>query len=705
MDLDAAIAYYAPPAPVGADERPDFTSLPLREEGVHVVDMRGRFSEISLDLQGFALVPAPTRVRNFHDRAEVMRVYIGEADAIVRGLTGCSATAPLNAPLVRVSALSGARPAGAAPTGDFVHADLADWSAEYLMRRNLPEAEASARLAGRFAIYNIWRTFSGPPQDMPLGLCDARTVAPADKQACSITLQTSMGQWQSWENLAYRYSAAHRWWWCSDMTREEAFVFRSYDSGGAEQVPHAAFANPLTAPDVTVKPRASIELRLFAFWDLPGSAPKGRPPPSVRPPFMFRLGQPGQGVWWMMKAPVAAVPSSGPTAQASPDGSADTPLSRVSPPVTFGVETKDQAVPFQCSVCVTLTGIVPLESTPIPMAQMSAGPAALMPFRRVPAAGLATIDQAVPFQCSMTAWSALVALVSCTLLKLFPTAQALVAEIAVTSFSAVGSAALAVRTIDQAVPSQCSASVKRVAARVWVTIAVVVPTAQMSVGDRAEMPVSDAFAKLVPAGTAGTGTETIDQAEPSQCSASGRASLPWPTAQALAGLRSATSYRDASRPPFSAAGVGTMVHAVPSQCAASALWLAALIAFELPTAQASLAPLAETPSSRSSTRTMFGVGTCCHFAPFQRSARICAPASSPAPWNWPTAQASVAVRAETALRTPWAGGLAAGTTVQAGVAAVAVLASRRMEPEAARAAGMRRCRTMVLPWYSDTPIA
>src|SRR5260370_41416934 len=138
--------------------------------------MRGRFAEISLDLQGFALVPAPTRVRNFHDRAEVLRVYIAEADAMLRALTGCSATAPLNSPLVRVSALSGARPAGAAPTGDFVHADLANWSAEYLLRRNLPDAEASARLAsGRVASYNIWRTVSGPPQGVPRGLWGAQT--------------------------------------------------------------------------------------------------------------------------------------------------------------------------------------------------------------------------------------------------------------------------------------------------------------------------------------------------------------------------------------------------------------------------------------------------------------------------------------------------------------------------------------------------
>src|ERR1700757_373829 len=154
------------------------------------------------------------------------------------------------------------------------------------------------------------------------------------------------------------------------------------------------------------------------------------------------------------------------------------------------------------------------------------------------------------------------------------------------------------------------ARVKRTTLVPW--IAVVVPTAQMSVAETAEILDSPAFAKLVPDGTAGTGTGTTDQAVPSQCSASGRASLPWPTAQALAGPKSTTSYSDASLPPLAAAGVGTMVHAVPSQCAARVSWLAALMLFVLPTAQASFGPLAETPSRRSSWRTMFVVGTCCH---------------------------------------------------------------------------------------------
>src|SRR5258708_19976485 len=100
-----------------------------------------------------------------------------------------------------------------------------------------------------------------------------------------------------------------------------------------------------------------------------------------------------------MNVPPAAVPA----AQASPDGNADTPRRMVSPVAPFGLGTADQAVPFQCSACVTFTGTDPLESMPIPMAQMSVADAALTPTSAVP--GLATIDQSVPFQCSPTASS------------------------------------------------------------------------------------------------------------------------------------------------------------------------------------------------------------------------------------------------------------------------------------------------------------
>jgi hypothetical protein len=266
-DVQAVIVYYDPTERPPAGARPDFTSLPLAGKPVQVTDMRGRAGSFSLDAQGFTLVDAPTSVRNFYDRAEVARTYVHEAGELLRAVTGCSATAVLNSPVVRVSARAGERPAGTTFTGDFVHADYNAPAAELMLRRTLPADEADAKLRQRYSIFNVWRAFSGPPQDVPLALCDARSVGPSDKQDCSITLRLSSGEMMTWENLAYLYSGQHRWFYCQDMTADQAYVFRGFDSdpARAEQVPHSAFVDTTCPPDAP--PRASIEIRMFAFYD------------------------------------------------------------------------------------------------------------------------------------------------------------------------------------------------------------------------------------------------------------------------------------------------------------------------------------------------------------------------------------------------------------------------------------------------------
>ena len=265
--MQASIAYYDPPQRPAPDVRPDFTRLPLSAMPVTIEDMRDRAGDFSLDREGFTVVTAPTSVADFYNRAEVLRAYPREAGELLRSLTGCAATAVLNTPVVRVSGRVGERPAGTTFTGDFVHADFSAAAAEYMLRRNLPPAEAEARLRNRYAVYNIWRAFSGPPQDVPLALCDTQTVTPADKQYCSITMRSATGELMSWENITYLHSERHRWCYCSDMRRDEAYVFRGFDSdpAGAEQVPHSAFVNeacPASAP-----PRASVEIRMFAFYE------------------------------------------------------------------------------------------------------------------------------------------------------------------------------------------------------------------------------------------------------------------------------------------------------------------------------------------------------------------------------------------------------------------------------------------------------
>jgi hypothetical protein len=265
--MRAVIAYYDPPRRPAAEERPDFTALQLTGKPVTVCDMRAAGGGFSLDREGFTLADAPTTVRDFYDSDEVTGRYVTEARDLVRVLTGCTATALLNTPVVRVSGRLGSRPAGTTFTGDFAHADFSAPAAELMLRRTLPAGEAAERLRRRYSVFNVWRTFSGPPQDVPLALCDTRSVAPQDKQYCDITMKMATGDVLSWENITYYHSEAHRWWYCPDMTRDEAYVFRSFDSapGHAEQVPHSAFVNescPASAP-----PRASIEVRVLAFYE------------------------------------------------------------------------------------------------------------------------------------------------------------------------------------------------------------------------------------------------------------------------------------------------------------------------------------------------------------------------------------------------------------------------------------------------------
>src|SRR6266571_370838 len=149
---------------------------------------------------------------------------------------------------------------------------------------------------------------------------------------------------------------------------------------------------------------------------------------------------------------------------------------------------------------------------------------------------------------------------------------------------------------------------------------------------------------------AGLGLGTIVQAEPSQCLASAWPVSPRPTAQAFPPPRFATPNRADLEPPV-VNGVGTMVQLVPSQCAASGSVCLNDVRPIEPTAQTSFAAAAETAFSFSSNRMTFGVGTWDQALPFQCSASMTWPSSSFGPRKLPTAQASVLVRASTALST------------------------------------------------------
>jgi hypothetical protein len=118
----------------------------------------------------------------------------------------------------------------------------------------------------RYAHYNAWRVLTPPPQDIPLAVCDARGISTSDLVDADLITDTPGMPESSIVVVLLRYSPCHRWWYFSNMDRDEVLVFKSYDSDPDQprQVPHSAFKNPGCPPGIT--PRASIEMRATAFW-------------------------------------------------------------------------------------------------------------------------------------------------------------------------------------------------------------------------------------------------------------------------------------------------------------------------------------------------------------------------------------------------------------------------------------------------------
>ena len=235
--------------------------LDIQPRQMEIRDARGL--DMTLDGAGFALCGHRSAVADFTDREAVTAIYRQEIIGLIGTLCGADLVLVNSPGVLRFSersAMSGkldnSRPAR------FAHVDISDSTAAAFAQRAAPEGSRIAR----FVHYNIWRVISQPPQDVPLAVCDARSVTPADLIfADAVFNAPDRPQW-SFEGLVVAHHPGHRWHWYSDMTRDEALVFKTNDSDlrRAHCVPHVAFDNP--AADSQVAPRASIEMRAIALW-------------------------------------------------------------------------------------------------------------------------------------------------------------------------------------------------------------------------------------------------------------------------------------------------------------------------------------------------------------------------------------------------------------------------------------------------------
>ncbi len=240
--------------------------VPVRtgQDEAHVVainDARPLAASLSLDVEGFALLRAPSAFDSFEDEAAIRAVYYPEVERLIAAATGAERAVTFDHNVRSAARAARGEPGIRGPV-DRTHNDFTARSG-----RERAQSELEARgldvqlLRRRFAIVNLWRPIGRPVEKWPLALCDAQSIATDDLIARDLVYRDRVG-----ETYSLQFSPAQRWYHFPRLAPDEAILIKGYDS--AEQVArftaHSAFEDPGSRHDAPE--RESIEARALVFY-------------------------------------------------------------------------------------------------------------------------------------------------------------------------------------------------------------------------------------------------------------------------------------------------------------------------------------------------------------------------------------------------------------------------------------------------------
>jgi hypothetical protein len=251
---------------------------------VAIRDGRSIKRQFTLDVHGFVLADRPSAVQDFFDKDAVNRIYTAEAEETVKALTGATRVVSrgwmvrTSGELPKQRQVAGyTHQGGVQPPASEAHVDFTPGWAELFAPQVYAKAFPDGKGFSRFIASSLWRTFSEPPQDWPVALCDARSVGAEEGVPNTLHIVDQMPDEQTMlaempidemtvAAAIFHYRPSHRWWYFSNMTRDEVLLLKFHDSdrSKAMRVPHTAFHDP-TFPNA--RPRHSIEVRTFAFFE------------------------------------------------------------------------------------------------------------------------------------------------------------------------------------------------------------------------------------------------------------------------------------------------------------------------------------------------------------------------------------------------------------------------------------------------------
>jgi hypothetical protein len=226
----------------------------------------------TLDEHGFCLGRHHTDVTDWEHAYGPDTPYAAQVCEVAKRLTGADVAVPMGG-MIRDSGQTGAT---VQPPAAEAHVDFTQRSALRIAEAVYRRAHPTGPGYDRFIAFSLWRALSPPPQDMPLALCDGRTVR--DDEGTHNTKvdvdeiptgDALFAPIEGEENMSaatiFHHSPDHRWWYFPDMTPDEVILIKFYDSDhrGAWRCPHTAFRDT-TRPDA--RQRRSMEFRAIAYF-------------------------------------------------------------------------------------------------------------------------------------------------------------------------------------------------------------------------------------------------------------------------------------------------------------------------------------------------------------------------------------------------------------------------------------------------------
>lgn len=247
-------------------------SNPWVSHEVTVRDVHPIVNELSLDNEGFVLVPHETSCANEHNPEIFKKKYLEEMVPFIKDYFKASWVLPTDLGGVTIRSLkenSFHRPEGGegkrlvrSHVAGFAHCDYSPVAGPHIAARDTQLQGLEIRPYSRMMLIQTWRALSKPPHDFPLAFTDAATVSDADLlDTPYINYGASTRSW------ALHYNPSTRWYYYPQMTAKDLFVFVGYDSDThyKPRSAHSAFDNRPNSPNAN--PRESVEARFYVYYE------------------------------------------------------------------------------------------------------------------------------------------------------------------------------------------------------------------------------------------------------------------------------------------------------------------------------------------------------------------------------------------------------------------------------------------------------